>query len=79
MPEPKIAQKKPYVMKMKVGTYFFCTCGESLNQPFCDGSHTIEKDFSPLKVDLDEDKTVAFCGCKHSKNGAFCDGTHNTL
>jgi CDGSH-type Zn-finger protein len=78
MSEPVIAQKSPYVLNMKAGTYYWCTCGQSKGQPFCDGSHKGSA-FAPKKVDLTADKTVAWCGCKHSKNGAFCDGSHSRL
>ena len=37
---PKIAQKAPYPIEVEAGkSYFWCACGESKNQPFCDGSH----------------------------------------
>lgn len=78
MKSPKIAQKSPYVQELKAGTYYHCSCGESANQPFCDGSHK-GSDFTPIKVELTEDKRVALCGCKYSANGAFCDGAHKKL
>ena len=78
MSDPKIAQKSPYVQLMKPGSFYWCTCGLSKSQPFCDGAHK-GSGFAPLKVDLTEAKTVAWCGCKHSKTGAFCDGSHKTL
>lgn len=78
MEKPEIAQKGPYVMDMEAGTYYFCACGKSKNQPFCDGSHKGTA-FVPKKVEITEAKTVAWCGCKQSKNGAFCDGTHRSL
>jgi len=78
MSEPIIAQKSPFVLKAAAGTYWWCACGRSKNQPFCDGSHK-GTGFAPLKVEVPAEKTVAWCGCKHSKNGAFCDGTHRTL
>ncbi len=78
MDKPTIAQKSPYVMDMKPSTVFFCTCGNSDNQPFCNGAHK-GSGFTPTKVDIMEEKKVAFCGCKHSGNGAFCDGSHNRV
>ena len=59
-------------------SYYWCSCGKSSKQPFCDGSHE-GTEFLPLKVKHDEEKDVFFCGCKMSKNGAFCDGTHKDL
>jgi len=78
MNEPKSAQLRPYVLSAHPGTFFWCSCGQSQGQPFCDGSHK-GSGFSPLKVDLTEAKAVAWCGCKHSKTGAFCDGSHAKL
>ena len=78
MSNPEIPQKAPYVKKMPAGTYWWCACGKSQNQPFCDGSHK-GTGLAPKKVELAEETTVAWCGCKNSANGAFCDGTHKRL
>ena len=78
MPEPTIAQKFPYVLDAKPGTSYWCACGQSKTQPFCDGSHKGTA-FSPVKVDVATEKKIAWCGCKHSKAGAFCDGSHKRL
>jgi len=73
-----IPQRAPYVMDMEPGTYYWCKCGRSQTQPFCDGSHT-GTDFSPIEVVIKEKKKVAWCGCKHSKKSPFCDGSHSRL
>jgi CDGSH-type Zn-finger protein len=78
MSAPVICQKSPFVQNLPPGTYFWCACGRSKGQPFCDGSHK-GTEFTPKKVELTAAKTVAWCGCKHSGNGAFCDGTHARL
>jgi len=78
MPEPVIVQKSPFVQSMEPGTFWWCACGRSKSQPFCDGSHK-GTDFAPKKTDIAEAKTVAWCGCKHSKNAPFCDGNHSRL
>jgi CDGSH iron-sulfur domain-containing protein 3 len=78
MPEPVIAQKSPFVQKAEPGTFWWCACGRSKSQPFCDGSHK-GTGFTPKKADIPEAKTVAWCGCKHSKNAPFCDGSHSRL
>jgi len=78
MENPIIAQKAPYVLDLEAGTYYWCSCGKSSKQPFCDGSHKGTK-FVPEKVEITEAKKVALCGCKHSKNGAYCDGAHAKL
>lgn len=78
MNEPIIAQVTPFVLKVQHGTYWWCACGSSKSQPFCDGAHK-GTGFAPQKVEITEAKTVAWCGCKHSTNGAFCDGSHANL
>lgn len=78
MKEPKIAKKAPYVQDTEAGKYFYCTCGLSNKQPFCDGKHK-GTEFKPEMVEIAADKKVAWCGCKHSKKGAFCDGIHKKL
>ena len=77
--KPTIAQKSPYAVDVTAGkTYYWCSCGNSKNQPFCDGSHQ-GSEFTPKPFEVKESKTVYFCGCKHSKSGALCDGSHNAL
>jgi CDGSH iron-sulfur domain-containing protein 3 len=78
MPDPHIADKRPMVLDMEPGTYSFCTCGYSANQPFCDGKH-IGKGFVPQTVTLEAAQKVAFCLCKHSQKGHHCDGSHRNL
>jgi len=78
MDKPNTPQKKPYVMDMEAGQYFWCACGKSNNQPFCDGSHK-GSEFTPVRQQIEEPKKVAWCGCKHSSTPPFCDGSHNKL
>jgi CDGSH-type Zn-finger protein len=78
MEEPTIAQKAPFVMEIQPGTYYWCACGKSQNQPYCDGSHKVTS-FTPVKEVVTEAKKVAWCGCKHSLKKPFCDGTHRNL
>ena len=78
MPEPVIFDKKPAVMDLEAGTYYWCSCGQSSNQPFCNGSHK-GTDFTPIAFTLDERKTVALCNCKVTGNQPFCDGSHAKL
>jgi CDGSH-type Zn-finger protein len=79
MTEPKIAQKSPYPVEVEAGkSYFWCACGLSASQPFCDGSHK-GSGFTPVKFEATESKTVYFCGCKHTAHPPFCDGSHAKL
>jgi CDGSH-type Zn-finger protein len=79
MSSPEIAAKSPFAVEVEAGKdYWWCACGKSKSQPFCDGSHK-GGEFSPVKYEASESKTVWFCGCKHSKAGVCCDGTHKTL
>ena len=76
--KPVIASRMPAVMKLEPDEYWWCSCGKSSKQPFCDGSHQ-GTNFVPQKVEITEPKNVAFCNCKHSANGPFCDGAHSSL
>jgi CDGSH-type Zn-finger protein len=78
MTEPVIAQKFPYALELDAGTYWWCACGRSKNQPFCDGSHK-STDITPIKFELTEKTKVWLCGCKRSGDKPFCDGTHKGL
>ena len=78
MADPVIADRKPAVLELEPGTYWWCSCGKSKNQPFCDGSHA-GSEFSPMELVIDENKKVALCQCKHASKAPLCDGTHNRL
>lgn len=76
--KPVIAQRTPCTLEVGPGTVYWCRCGRSKTQPFCDGSHT-GTDFSPMEVHFEEKKRVSLCGCKHTKKPPFCDGSHSKL
>jgi CDGSH iron-sulfur domain-containing protein 3 len=79
MTTPVIAQKSPYAVEVEEGkSYFWCACGKSSKQPFCDGSHK-DTGISPVKYTADASKQVYFCGCKQTRRDPFCDGTHVRL
>ena len=79
MADPVIAQKSPMGVDVEAGkSYFWCTCGKSQKQPFCDGSHS-DTEFTPMKWTADETKKVFFCCCKHTAGQPMCDGSHNKL
>ena len=72
----QIEVNQPSIVELeKAKTYFWCSCGQSRNQPFCDGSHK-GTGFMPLKFTAEESKSAALCKCKGSRNAPYCDGTH---
>lgn len=80
MEKPTIPQKMPYVMDIEAGRYAWCACGNSANQPYCDGSRShAGTTFKPVIEEVTAAKKIAWCGCKHSTNAPFCDGSHSKL
>jgi len=72
--------KKSYKIIVKEDKiYFWCACGLSQKQPFCDGTHKKEGKFKSIKYLADENKEVFFCGCKMTKHPPLCDGSHSKL
>ena len=80
MSTPVVARPKPCLVTVKAGrTYYWCACGRSAKQPFCDGSHK-GTDFNPVAFKAGpQDEELLFCGCKHTRNAPFCDGAHTNL
>lgn len=77
--EAVIAQKAPYATPVEAGkTYYWCACGRSKTQPFCDGSHK-GTGLEPVAFTADKTDTVYLCGCKQTATSPFCDGTHKKL
>jgi CDGSH-type Zn-finger protein len=76
--KPVIAGLRSIKLETEPGTYFWCVCGHSKKQPFCDGSHRVTS-FVPLVVKIDEKKLVKWCSCKHTKTPPFCDHSHREL
>ena len=79
MSKPKIADRKPAKVVLKKGEeHYWCACGRSSNQPYCDGSHRTT-DITPKQFVAEESGEAYLCMCKHSKNAPYCDGTHAKL
>ncbi len=77
MSEVVRASDTPFPVEVEQGkNYFWCACGRSTKQPFCDGSHK-GTGFEPLKYTAEKSKRVFFCGCKATENAPLCDGSHN--
>lgn len=76
MTKPVRAGDTPIAVAVEAGkAYYWCACGKSQKQPFCDGSHK-DSGFAPLKYDAGESKTLFFCACKATGNQPLCDGSH---
>ena len=78
MQEPERPRTGPYALELDAGNYWWCACGRSKRQPFCDGSHK-GSGFEPVELRLAEATKVWLCGCKHSAHKPMCDGTHKKL
>jgi len=78
MDKPVIADKKPAGVNLNPGTYYWCSCGKSGNQPFCNGAHQ-GTSFTPLEFQVTEKKRILLCNCKSTSNPPYCDGSHRNL
>jgi CDGSH iron-sulfur domain-containing protein 3 len=78
MSEPVIADTKPVVLELEADIYYWCSCGRSANQPFCNGAHK-DTGFAPMKFEVAEKRSIALCNCKHTGNAPYCDGSHSKL
>jgi len=76
MADPVRASNTPFPVEVEAGkSYFWCACGRSATQPFCDGSHK-GTGIAPVKYTATASKAVYLCGCKATKKPPLCDGTH---
>jgi len=79
MPEPQVPFKTPITLTLEPGEYWWCRCGRSQDQPFCDDSHEQEGIFSPVIFTLDRTRTVKLYRCKHTGTPPYCDNSHLEL
>lgn len=73
-----IPARRPHICEEEAGDRYWCTCGRSQNQPFCDGAHK-GTSYAPMKVTIEESGRVAWCTCKRTGNAPYCDGAHRDL
>lgn len=73
-----IPQRMPIVGLVQPGEYWWCACGRSKTQPFCDGSHKVTS-HTPVRVVVEAERKVAWCACKRTGTRPWCDGTHAKL
>lgn len=78
MSEAKMAGSAPVVLQLDQGTYYWCACGRSANQPWCDGSHA-GTGLEPIALEVGEPSTVALCLCKRTGDAPRCDGSHSKI
>lgn len=77
--EAVVAKKDPIEVQVEAGkSYWWCSCGKSAQQPFCDGAHK-GGPFTPLEYRAEKSGTAWFCGCKQTGNSPLCDGAHQQL
>ncbi len=79
MSKAEIAAERPFIVRVEEGrNYFWCACGKSASQPFCDGAHK-GTGISPVRYTAEKSGEVYFCGCKQSGSAPLCDGSHKKL
>ncbi len=79
MEKPNIVISGPIRLELELGTYHWCTCGQSKNQPFCDKSHNNGTACEPLEFKVTEKRLRSYCCCKLTGDAPYCDGTHKTI
>jgi CDGSH-type Zn-finger protein len=76
---PEIGGRAPIPVPVEAGkSYWWCACGRSQKQPFCDGSHK-GTSFSPIEWQAEKAEEAWFCACKRSGKRPMCDGSHKNI
>ncbi len=79
MEKAKVAASQPVSVELDEGReYWWCACGRSQTQPFCDGSHQ-GTGINPLGFKADKSGEAWLCMCKQTKTPPYCDGSHASL
>ncbi len=73
-----MSDQHPITLDLEPGTYYWCSCGKTKNQPFCDGSHE-GTTFLPIEFKIAEKKAVTLCNCQRTSDGPYCDGSHENI
>jgi len=73
-----LSDQHPIVLDLAPDTYYWCSCGKTKNQPFCDGSHE-GTNFLPIEFTITEKKQVTLCNCQRTNDGPYCDGSHENI
>ncbi len=73
-----MSDQHPIVLDLEPDTYYWCSCGKTKNQPFCDGSHE-GTTFLPIEFKITEKKEVTLCNCQRTSDGPYCDGSHENI
>jgi len=78
MSDPLVASREPIRVELEPGSYWWCRCGRSKDQPWCDGSHA-GTGIEPQELELKRKKKLWLCLCKATGSSPFCDGSHENL
>jgi CDGSH-type Zn-finger protein len=73
-----MSNEHPIMLDLEPGTYYWCSCGKTQNQPFCDGSHE-GTSFLPMEFIIAEKKQYALCNCQRTQDAPHCDGSHENI
>ena len=73
-----MSEDHPIILDLEPGTYYWCSCGKTKNQPFCDGSHE-GTSYLPMEFTIAKKEQVALCNCQRTQDAPYCDGSHENI